>query len=226
MIINKILNRVFNLKSYRGLQIHCRKEHYGTEYGGWYVCPDVITSDSVVYSFGVGEDISFDLEMIERFGCTVYAFDPTPKSIEWIQSQKLPDRFHFFAFGIAGYDGIAKFNPPENPEYVSYTMLDRPGTYHNAIEAQVYRLQSIMSMLGHQKIDVLKVDIEGAEYGVIEDLTKTDIKIEQLLIEFHHRFENIGISKTRRAIELLKNKGLRYFYVSPNKEEYSFIRVD
>ena len=30
----------------------------------------------MVYSFGVGQDISWDLAMIERFGVTVHAFDP------------------------------------------------------------------------------------------------------------------------------------------------------
>ena len=226
MLINKILNRILNPKSSSGIQVHRHKEYYGTEYGGWYICPDTITRDSIVYSFGVGEDISFDLEMTKRFDCAVYAFDPTPRSVEWMKSQELPQRFHFFEYGIAGYDGMAKFNPPENPEHVSYTMLDRPSTSHSAIEAKVYRLETIMNMLGHKKIDVLKMDIEGGEYEVIEDLTKADIEIGQLLVEFHHRFEHVGVSRTRRAIRLLNNKGFRIFHVSPSKEEYSFVRIE
>jgi len=226
MIIGKILNGIFNVKSPRGIQIQCNKGYYGTEYGGWCVCPDMINRDSIVYSFGVGEDISFDLEMIRKFSCMVYAFDPTPKSIGWVKAQKLPTRFHFFDYGIAAYDGIARFNPPENPEHVSYTILDRPSTSHNAVEAQVYKLKTIMGMLGHRRIDLLKMDIEGAEYEVIEEFTKTDMEVGQLLVEFHHRFENVGAIKTRRAVKLLNNKGFKIFHVSPNKEEYSFIRVE
>lgn len=226
MIIGKILNGIINIKSSTGIQLQCNKGYYGTEYGGWCVCPDMINRDSIVYSFGVGEDISFDLQMINKFGCNVYAFDPTPKSMEWLKSQDLPKGFHFFEYGIAGYDGIARFNPPENPQHVSYTILDRPSTSHNAIEAKVYRLETIMDILGHQKIDILKMDVEGSEYGVLDDFTKTDMEVGQLLVEFHHRFENVGAIKTRRAVKLLNNKGFKIFHISPNKEEYSFIRIE
>ena len=33
---------------------------------------------------GCGEDISFDLGLIEMFDCDVYGFDPTPKSIDFV----------------------------------------------------------------------------------------------------------------------------------------------
>ena len=38
------------------------------------------------------------------------------------------------------------------------------------MKGAVYRLPSIMRMLGHSQLDMLKMDIEGAEYGVIADL--------------------------------------------------------
>ena len=38
--------------------------------------PGPIRADSVVYSFGVGTDVSWDKEMIQRFDVTVHAFDP------------------------------------------------------------------------------------------------------------------------------------------------------
>lgn len=163
--------------------------------------------------------------MIERFGVNIFAFDPTPKSIEWIKRQKLPPEFHFFEYGIAGYDGTATFFPPENPEHVSYTLLDRPKTADKAIEAEVYRLETIIKRLGHDKIDILKMDVEGAEYGVIDDLIASGVTVDQLLVEFHHRFENVGIPKTKRAIKALNQHGFKIFYVSPNYEEYSFIRA-
>jgi len=62
MIINRILNWVPRPSLSGGVQIDCQKEYYGTEYGGYWVSPDTITKDSIVYSFGVGEDISFDLD--------------------------------------------------------------------------------------------------------------------------------------------------------------------
>ena len=60
----------------------------GTDYGGWIVDLDMIPQGSTVISAGVGEDISFDLELINRYSCRVIGIDPTPKSHKFIQSQE------------------------------------------------------------------------------------------------------------------------------------------
>src|ERR1019366_5457702 len=145
-------------------------ERFGSHYGGWDVVGEPLGKNSVVYSFGVGEDASFDIALIERFGMDVYAFDPTPKSIAWARSQNLPSQFTLYEYGIADFDGNISFNPPENPAHISYTILDRPKTEDNKISAPVKRLATIMRELGHNHIDLLKMDIEGAEYVVIDDL--------------------------------------------------------
>src|SRR5690554_1691728 len=41
-----------------------------------------------------------------------------------------------------------------------------------------------MTQLGHKHIDVLKMDIEGAEYDVIENILSAQLPITQILIEF------------------------------------------
>ena len=218
-LVNQKLGRDLSYST----QVNCSKKYIGSKYGGYCLCLDKITENSVVYSFGVGDDISFDLSMIEKFGVNVFAFDPTPKSINWLKTQNTPKEFHFFEYGIADYDGTAKFDPPENPKHVSFKMIDRSTTVKNAIDCKVYKLKSILNMMNHKKIDVLKMDIEGAEYAVINDLIVSDTEIHQLLIEFHHRFKHIGILETKRAIQSLNEKGFRIFYISPTGEEYSFI---
>jgi len=206
------------------VQVKCPKERHGTKYGGWVICPTKITKDSIVCSFGVGEDISFDLSLINQYRCKVYAFDPTPRSIQWVKSQTLPPEFLLFEFGIADYDGIAKFNPPENPNHISHTILERSSTAHNAIEVKVHKLTKILEMLGYDKVDILKMDIEGGEYAVIDDLFKSNIDVHQLLVEFHHNFKNVSIAQTKNTVKLLNDNGFRIFHISPFYE-YSFIRI-
>jgi len=58
---------------------------------------------------------------------------------------------------------------------------------------------------------------------VIDDLIASDVKPTQLLIEFHHRFPNVGIQKTKDAIKKLKAYGYQLFSVSATGEEYGFI---
>ena len=105
------------------MQVKCHREFHGSEYGGWWVCPDRLSERNIVYSFGVGEDISFDLSRIRRFGLRVFAFDPTPRVIEWIAHQALPNEFMFVAYGLAGADGARRFFPPANPTDVSHSMV-------------------------------------------------------------------------------------------------------
>jgi len=89
-------------------------QYHGSNYGGWTICPLEMDNAVRVYSFGIGEDISFDLSIIEQYALDVFAFDPTPRSILWLEKQDLPSQFHWFDFGIAGFNGITKFHPKTN----------------------------------------------------------------------------------------------------------------
>lgn len=211
-------------------KLHCEMLQLGGPvYGSWTVCPNKIVRGGLIYSFGVGEDISWDLAMIERFGVTIHAFDPTPRSIQWVKRQRLPDSFVFHGYGIAAYDGTARFYPPENPEWVSHTLLDRKATGTQAVDVQVRCLKTIMLDLGHERVDLIKMDIEGAEYMVVEDMLNTLPPAGgalQMLIEFHHRLLGKGIGPTRSCIRALERKGFEYFNISSSGEEWSFLRFD
>ncbi|NJC34173.1 hypothetical protein GGR88_001647 [Sphingomonas jejuensis] len=94
---------------------------YGTEYGGWPLIDGSVNERSTILSVGLGEDISFDLEVIDRFGCVVHGCDPTPKSLAWLSSQNLPAKFHVHALGLGEVDGPAAFIPPANDAHVSFS---------------------------------------------------------------------------------------------------------
>ena len=204
-------------------QMKCASERLGSDYGGWVVCPRLISPDSLVYSVGVGEDISFDLAMIARFGVTVQAFDPTPEALAWISRQVLPAEFVFHPLGLASFDGIGRFVRPR-PDYVSYRLASDGASDGEVVEGPVHRLVTITQTLGHTRIDVLKMDIEGAEYDVIIDLCADGVPVDQLLVEFHHRVgDPPSLERTRRAVRRLMAAGYMIFSISPNGWEYSFL---
>lgn len=206
----------------------CPMERLGSDYGGWTINPTLIGKGSVVYSFGIGEDVSFDVAMIERFGCMVHAFDPTPRSIEWVKAQqksgKIPAGFVLHEYGIAAHDGTVSFFAPDNPAHVSHTMVEG-ATSGKQITVPVKRLTTILRELGHTHVDLLKMDIEGAEYDVVEDVLKSGVRVPQMLVEYHHRFANIGPGKTQGSIDLLGANGYKLFKISESAEEYSFLKV-
>lgn len=196
----------------------------GSEYGGWNVAIDEIPGEPVVYSFGIGEDISFDLALMDhRPAATIHAFDPTPRSIEWLGHQALPQAFQAHEFGLAAFDGDVDFFAPRNPTHVSHSILVGATGTGIATKVPVRRLQTIMDELGHARIDVLKMDIEGAEYEVIKDLTTSTIRPPQLFVEFHHRFPGVGVEMTRTALTQLHGLGYRVYWVSATEEEYSLV---
>ena len=100
---------------YQSRQIKCPRLNFGNTYADWTFCPQNLDEHSVIYSFGVGEDISFDLRLIQHFNLHLHAFDPSPRSIEWVQKQKLREEFHFHPFGLADQDGSITFSEPEEP---------------------------------------------------------------------------------------------------------------
>jgi len=196
----------------------------GSSYGGYAVCPANIDQSSVVYSFGVGEDVSFDVAMIERFGVQVHAFDPTPRSLAWVETQSLDERFVVHPWGLAAHDGSASFAPPANPTYVSHSLLPHESSERPPVVFEVFRLETIAKRLGHDRVDILKMDVEGAEYDAIPDVLDSSISIGQVLIEFHHHLDGVLLTQTERAIEQLNDAGYRVFHVSPSGHELSFIR--
>ncbi|RLA30059.1 MAG: FkbM family methyltransferase [Gammaproteobacteria bacterium] len=197
--------------------------------GGWWFTPEGLNESSIVYSLGVGDEIDFDLSIIDKYGVTVHGFDPTPNSIDMLAGTDLPDRFHFHPWAVTAQDGSLKFYPrlkkDGSKSDVMYTMIAEKETIDDVIEVPAYSLSSIAEKLGHQHIDLLKMDIEGAEYEVLDGLLASPIKPTQLLVEFHHRFADIGMEKTADVIRRLRDDGYKIFAISEIGREVSFLRV-
>jgi FkbM family methyltransferase len=204
-------------------EVRIPKEHHGPAGTPWRVVADRLRADSVVYSCGVGTEIGFDLSLIERYDLTVYGLDPTPRSVAWIKSRPLPGRFVLVERGVGAADANVTFYPPPVANHVSYSLAPRGDDRGDGIRLPVRRLATIMAELGHSRIDLLKLDVEGSEYPVIRDIVESKLPVGQLLVEFHHRLPQFSVGQTREAIELLRGAGFRIFDVAPSREEYGFI---
>lgn len=198
--------------------IEVPKATLGTEYGGQTVSTLDLRPGAIVYSFGVGEDVSFDLELIRAFGCEVYAFDPTPRSVAFVASQVRDEHFHFTAIGIAASDGTVTVGKPENPNHVShYKPAKGPiGDSGRWTQFEVKRYDTIRRELGHARVDLLKLDIEGFEFEVIPDLARADVLPAQVLVDFHHGMYGYREADTSRAVKALGMAGYALFHVAEN----------
>lgn len=191
----------------------------------WRVHPLTLHRDSVVYSFGVGDNIAWDLYMIEQYGTVVHAFDPTPESIAWVAAQELPPEFQFYKFGLAAYDGTLEFFPPKKPGRMHYSQ--DPQKYSRSDEpkfvGEVRRLETIARELGHTHIDVLKMDIEGSEFDAIPELLKSSVTFDQLLVEIHYTYPTRSLEEGLELVDLIRSYGFRCGYVSERGLEFGFL---
>lgn len=196
------------------------KRTIGSDYGSHTVPAGTLHSTSIVYSFGIGTDVSFDAGVMEQFGCTIHGFDPTPKSIEWVKQQSLDDRFVFHPWGLDQCDGDMVFQEPEDLRHVSFS---RASSSQKGIALPVKRLKTIMKLLGHERLDLLKLDIEGFEYAALEDMLACAIRPQVIAVEFHHRMYGIPNDRTLDAVKALRSNGYILFHVSSTGREYSFV---
>ncbi|WP_340678120.1 FkbM family methyltransferase [Paraglaciecola sp.] len=137
----------------------------------------------VIYSMGVLTDISFDRAAADYYNTKVLLFDPAPVAIEFMAKQHDP-RLIFQACGVWIEDKVMEFMlPKESGRSPSMFMHHDGGIF----SAPCKSIATIMGELKHQKIDILKMDIEGAALPILEHLLQQDIPLpSQVVVEFEN----------------------------------------
>lgn len=196
---------------------------WGTVYGGGDFPTELCGIEgAVVYAFGVGEDVSWDLALASMTKTRHFMFDPTPRArthidavVSVLRSRTAPqvgpqpdkylvpdssvigrgpviaevsgqlssaeyftkyvlnsevtaDQIAFYPWGLWVEDTTLDFVLPVVG--VSGSLVVGGGSDRVVVKAEVKTLESIMGALGHDRIDALKFDIEGAETRVIPQL--------------------------------------------------------
>lgn len=156
----------------------------GNPYGGYPVPTSLLDAASVCYLAGTGEDISFDLALIERFGCEVYAFDPVPRAGEYVARTAAGEpHHHFMPVGLWSSDTTLTFHAPVREGYVSHSATNLQNTAA-AFEAPVRSTASLMRELGHERLDLLKISAEGAEFEILDGVLGDGVVPRVLCVEF------------------------------------------
>lgn len=212
-------------------------EKLGTDYGGWWIPKNIsLNEDSIVYSGGAGEDISFDLKLQDKYNCWIIIIDPTKRAIkhyeevkkfyndnnfkftgniqkDYIQNIKnLNINFNkiiFLDMGLYNKKDLLKFYKQDNPNYVSQS-LENNMFGNNYDVVKVDTIKNIMNQLNHNNIDLLKLDIEGSECDVLDKMLDDNILPKYLCIEFDLLLKNKDFNKKTEKIGVrLKSFGYK-----------------
>jgi FkbM family methyltransferase len=158
--------------------------YLGTPYGGWAVPDGLIGREWVCYCVGAGEDISFELALMDRYDCEVVSFDPSEGSeLHAREAAEGRESFRFMRVGVADRDGTMKMWTALEPEHVALSAANLQRT-DTAMDVPIRSLPSVMAELGHERIDLLKLAVEGLEYDLVPKLDLSGMGVKVFGLEF------------------------------------------
>lgn len=196
------------LRQWRGteprtrVQIRCERERLGS----WWICTDVLQPSDIVYSFDLGGDLELERALLRERNARVYIFDPDPTVAERAEREGLLQEFQLYAIRLGEENRPAV--PGGGPE-----------------GARRIRLASLMRMLGHRRLDLVKLN-GGPVAAAIADLVELDVDVRQLLVSFPPASTLEDRDRVEAQVRSLEGHGYRIFHITPDGRRYSFIRTD
>lgn len=145
----------------------------------------------IIYSIGGNNNWEFEERIYEMTPCEIHTFDCTGPRDRFQPPSKIQDRHHFH------HVCLATQNIPAVPDPSKVKHVDPDWGVVGAMET----LESMQKRLGHQRLDLLKLDIEGFEWPIFESWPElSDLQASsqvalpmQILVEIHYRTAMHGL---------------------------------
>jgi len=176
-----------------------------------------LDENSVVLDCGLGDNADFSSAIIARFGSQCYGVDPTRKHQQSLASIACRHGSHLKHVPVALAAATEWMTFYEPLDQISGSLFREHVNANNAVSYQVpsSSFEDLLGKLGLAQVDLLKLDIEGAEYEVLTSIgDKTLAGIQQIVVEFHHYcVPRFPASQTRNTIARLKWLGFQPYSV-------------
>lgn len=175
----------------------------------WGVLKGSLSSTSKILSAGVGQNISFEEQIVNRYDAKIILLDPSPTGITTIKRREVQHVYNidFRELGLAGGSGLQSFGKPDRANEGSF----RKAHSEDSLQFDCTTVRDIMTNEGIESLDLLKMDIEGFEYEVIDSILANKVKVDQICLEIHTR-NSICIDQSVFDAYFLILKLCRYGY--------------
>jgi FkbM family methyltransferase len=177
-----------------------------------------INRTSVVLDLGVNT-AAFATAMVERFGCRVIGVEPVPRLFADLRGL---ERITVEQFAMTGSSEPVTLNL--NPS--ACATIDQRLTQSGAgqVEVDGITLPGLLDRHGLDRVDLVKVDIEGAEHAMLDATPPAALqRVDQFTIEFHDFLDpRLGdaVQRTRRH---LRAAGFADFSLSGDNSDVLFV---
>ena len=169
-------------------------------------------SDTVFYDLGA--NVGYYSFLANQFIITgeIYAFEPVPRNTAIFQSHLKPNsnkiknqNIHLLPFAVSDKEQTVIFsddiNFTEGNTYVKSAILSQP---NNTLEVKSYSIDGMIEN-GYKIPDIIKIDVEGAEFDVLTGAVKTLEQYKPKLLLATHDCHVPGINK--RCVQFLEERG-------------------
>lgn len=122
-----------------------------------------------------------------------------------------------------------KFFAPKNKNHVSHSISDWQNDYKKTsdfIKVNTITIKSILKQYDIQDLEILKLDIEGAEVEVIKNILSEKIFPNQILVEFDelNKINELAISRFEEVHQLLLSKNYKLIKTTNNFPDFLYSR--
>lgn len=136
--------------------------------------------DSLVFDLGgyVGQWAS---DIYSMYRCTIHVFEPVPEYAAGIRRRfSRNSDIYVHQFGLAGQSQTTRIGLDGDGSSIL-----KPG--RKAVEIELVRASDFLEQNAVRQIDLMKINIEGAEYDLLEHLIQSGIvpKIKNIQVQFH-----------------------------------------
>ena len=179
--------------------------------GGYVMDKKSILNTDIIITCGLNDDWEFEKFFLKiNTKCIVEAYDHTIDKKFWIERFK-KDIKHFFLLKKIRLSKIINIF-----KYLDYLNFFQNQNKHHILKIGTKNIENkeitINKILQAYQNVILKIDIEGDEYKILEQVLYNSNKINTLIIEFHNIHKNID--KIKNFIS--KSKILKLIHIHSN----------
>jgi FkbM family methyltransferase len=185
------------------------------------ILPDIVSPGSIVVDCGANVG-GFSLEMIRRFGCVCYAIEAAPDTFSKIPTTTNLYRYNF---AVCATNKLVRMTIDEDTTRRTIKVFN---SKENTVAVEGRRLgEFIAHEVAGKTIDLVKMDIEGAEIEVIGSLDDDLIKrVGQWTIEFHDFMSMMSASDVHRCVERIADLGFYELFWSRHRNNADVLLIN